>query len=72
MADHAPAVRRRPPLRRGLTPQVLILALLIAVAFGTAPAHGGQDAAEGRRTATVRQASRARAVDPERTGAEPP
>ncbi|MGW2951654.1 SCO2583 family membrane protein [Streptomyces eurythermus] len=36
MADHAPAVRRRPPLRRGLTRQVLILALLIAVAFGTA------------------------------------
>ncbi|GAA2731754.1 hypothetical protein GCM10010360_16170 [Streptomyces nogalater] len=36
MADRAPAVRRRPPLRRGLTRQVLVLALLIAVAFGTA------------------------------------
>ncbi|MEV4338179.1 hypothetical protein [Streptomyces sp. NPDC049590] len=36
MAEHAPAVRRRPPLRRGLTRQALILALLIAVAFGTA------------------------------------
>ncbi|MFF7973237.1 hypothetical protein [Streptomyces sp. NPDC007905] len=36
MADHAPAVRRRPPLRRGLTRQALILAMLIAVAFGTA------------------------------------
>ncbi|MEU0406624.1 hypothetical protein ABZ307_02200 [Streptomyces griseorubiginosus] len=36
MADHAPAVRRRPPLRRGLSRQVLILVLLIAVAFGTA------------------------------------
>ncbi|WP_181793721.1 hypothetical protein [Streptomyces sp. WELS2] len=36
MADHAPAVRRRPPLRRGLTRQILILAVLIAVAFGTA------------------------------------
>jgi len=36
IADHAPAVRRRPPLRRGLSRQVLILVLLIAVAFGTA------------------------------------
>ncbi|WP_225821270.1 hypothetical protein [Streptomyces naphthomycinicus] len=36
MADHAPAVRRRPPLHRGLARQALILVLLIAVAFGTA------------------------------------
>jgi hypothetical protein len=36
MADHAPAVRRRPPLHRGLTRQALILVLLIAVAFSTA------------------------------------
>ncbi|MDH6623348.1 hypothetical protein M2271_001135 [Streptomyces sp. LBL] len=36
MADHRPAVRRRPPLRRGLPRQALILVLLIAVAFGTA------------------------------------
>ncbi|MFG2961813.1 MULTISPECIES: hypothetical protein [unclassified Streptomyces] len=36
MTDHAPAVRRRPPLRRGLTRQALILVLLILVAFGTA------------------------------------
>ncbi|MFL5998467.1 MAG: hypothetical protein ACJ736_29950 [Streptomyces sp.] len=36
MADHAPAVRRRPPLRRGLSRQALILFLLIALAFGTA------------------------------------
>ncbi|SHI23707.1 SCO2583 family membrane protein [Streptomyces sp. 3214.6] len=36
MAAHAPAVRRRPPLRRGLSRQALILVLLIAVAFGTA------------------------------------
>ncbi|MEV7033128.1 hypothetical protein AB0N99_23275 [Streptomyces sp. NPDC093272] len=36
MSDHAPAVRRRPPLRRGLTRQALILVLLILVAFGTA------------------------------------
>jgi len=36
MDDHAPAVRRRPPLRRGLSRQALILVLLIAVAFGTA------------------------------------
>jgi hypothetical protein len=36
MADHAPAVRRRPPLRRGLSRQALVLVLLIAMAFGTA------------------------------------
>ncbi|GAB2752442.1 hypothetical protein [Streptomyces bullii] len=36
IADHAPAVRRRPPLRRGLSRQVLVLVVLIAVAFGTA------------------------------------
>ncbi len=36
MADHAPAVRRRPPLRRGFPRQALMLVLLIAVAFGTA------------------------------------
>ncbi|WP_330457810.1 hypothetical protein OIB37_13410 [Streptomyces sp. NBC_00820] len=36
VSDHAPAVRRRPPLRRGLTRQLLILVLLITVAFGTA------------------------------------
>ncbi|MPY52658.1 SCO2583 family membrane protein [Streptomyces acidicola] len=36
ISDHAPAVRRRPPLRRGLSRQALILVLLIAMAFGTA------------------------------------
>ncbi|MEU9209488.1 hypothetical protein AB0D27_16435 [Streptomyces sp. NPDC048415] len=36
MADHAPAVRRRPALQRGLSRQALILVLLIALAFGTA------------------------------------
>ena len=36
IADHSPAVRRRPPLRRGLSRQALVLVLLIAVAFGTA------------------------------------
>ncbi|MER5224223.1 hypothetical protein [Streptomyces flaveus] len=36
IADHTPAVRRRPPMRRGLSRQALILVLLIAVAFGTA------------------------------------
>ncbi|MBA4861828.1 hypothetical protein H1V43_10605 [Streptomyces sp. PSKA54] len=36
MTDHAPAVRRRPPLRRGFSHQALILVLLIALAFGTA------------------------------------
>ncbi|TLS40159.1 hypothetical protein FE633_43095 [Streptomyces montanus] len=34
--DHAPAVRRRAPLRRGLSRQALLLVLLIALAFGTA------------------------------------
>ncbi|GHH87298.1 hypothetical protein GCM10018793_62570 [Streptomyces sulfonofaciens] len=36
MADHAPAVRRRPALHGGLPGQALILVLLIAVAFGAA------------------------------------
>ncbi|MGV9254170.1 SCO2583 family membrane protein [Streptomyces sp. NPDC003697] len=36
MTDHTPAVRRRPPLHRGLSRHVLILVLLIAMAFGTA------------------------------------
>ncbi|MET8947755.1 hypothetical protein ABZX30_30500 [Streptomyces sp. NPDC004542] len=36
MADHAPAVRRRPSLHRGLSRQLLVLVVLIAVAFGTA------------------------------------
>ncbi|MGX1913905.1 SCO2583 family membrane protein [Streptomyces phaeochromogenes] len=36
IGDHAPAVRRRPQMRRGLSRQALILVLLIAVAFGTA------------------------------------
>jgi hypothetical protein len=36
ISDHAPAVRRAPPVRRGLSRQALVLVLLIAVAFGTA------------------------------------
>ncbi|MDX3311053.1 SCO2583 family membrane protein [Streptomyces sp. NPDC054884] len=38
LADHAPAVRRRPAQRRGggLSRQALLLVLLIAIAFGTA------------------------------------
>ncbi|MEV3855418.1 hypothetical protein AB0J38_13950 [Streptomyces sp. NPDC050095] len=36
IADHAPAVRRTPALRRGLTRQAVILVVLIAIAFGTA------------------------------------
>ncbi|MGC2997463.1 hypothetical protein ACPF8X_03410 [Streptomyces sp. G35A] len=37
ITDHAPAVRRRPPLRRGgLSRQALVLVVLIVVAFGTA------------------------------------
>ncbi|MFD4571160.1 hypothetical protein ACFWNK_08200 [Streptomyces sp. NPDC058417] len=36
IADHAPAVRRRPPLHRGLSRQALALVVLVALAFGTA------------------------------------
>ncbi|WP_189861599.1 SCO2583 family membrane protein [Streptomyces poonensis] len=36
LGDHAPAVRRRAPLRRGLSRQALVLVVLIALAFGTA------------------------------------
>ncbi|MFF5402393.1 hypothetical protein ACFY8K_10920 [Streptomyces misionensis] len=36
MADHAPAVRRRSPLHKGLARQAVILVLLLAVAFCTA------------------------------------
>lgn len=36
ITDHAPAVRRRPPLRHGLSRPALVLFLLIVVAFGTA------------------------------------
>ncbi|MEW2046005.1 hypothetical protein [Streptomyces sp. NPDC005476] len=53
MADHAPAVRRRPPLRRGLSRQVLILVTLIALAFGTAVYMGVRkpyESSELRRT----------------------
>ncbi|MEU6550050.1 hypothetical protein ABZ915_07120 [Streptomyces sp. NPDC046915] len=53
MADHAPAVRRRPSLHRGLSRQVLILVLLIAVAFGTAIYMGVRHpygSAQARRT----------------------
>ncbi|MBZ6086352.1 hypothetical protein ABT348_26620 [Streptomyces olivaceus] len=55
ITDHAPAVRRRPTLRRaGLSRQALILVVLIAVAFGTAiymgVRHPYQDPA-GQRTA---------------------
>ncbi|MEB3964462.1 hypothetical protein OKJ48_30155 [Streptomyces kunmingensis] len=36
ITDHAPAVRRTPALRRGLTRQAVILVALIVIAFGTA------------------------------------
>ncbi|RZU24920.1 hypothetical protein [Streptomyces sp. BK239] len=36
IAEHAPAVRRRPPAHRGLSRQALVLVVLIALAFGTA------------------------------------
>ncbi|MGW0815904.1 SCO2583 family membrane protein [Streptomyces viridiviolaceus] len=43
MADHTPAVRRRPPLRGSLSRQALILIVLIAVAFGTAIYMGARN-----------------------------
>ncbi|MET8830337.1 hypothetical protein ABZX40_32680 [Streptomyces sp. NPDC004610] len=52
MGDHAPAVRRRPPMRRGLSRQALILVLLIAVAFGTA-VYMGVRTPYGSQVATV-------------------
>ncbi len=36
MADHAPAVRHRAPMHRGLSRQALVLVVLIALAFGMA------------------------------------
>ncbi|MEU3415298.1 SCO2583 family membrane protein [Streptomyces sp. NPDC006658] len=54
MADHAPAVRRRPPLHRGLARQAVLLVLLIALAFGTAIYMGVRHpygSAQARRTA---------------------
>ncbi|MFC9466781.1 SCO2583 family membrane protein [Streptomyces coelicoflavus] len=70
ITDHAPAVRRRPPLRRaGLSRQALILVLLIAVAFGTAiymgvrhpyQDPGGERAAEPARMTLVPLAPRDR------------
>ncbi|MCW5248940.1 MULTISPECIES: hypothetical protein [unclassified Streptomyces] len=36
LGDHTPAVRRRPPLHRGLPRQAIALVVLIALAFGTA------------------------------------
>ncbi|MFD5965847.1 hypothetical protein ACFWGR_06415 [Streptomyces sp. NPDC060311] len=70
ITDHAPAVRRRPPLRRaGLSRQALILVVLIAVAFGTAIYMGvrhpyqspaGERAAEPVRMTVVPLAPRER------------
>ncbi|MFJ4684862.1 hypothetical protein [Streptomyces sp. NPDC088789] len=48
--DHAPAVRRLPPMRRGLSRQALILVMLIAMAFGTAIYMGVRTPAPGRGT----------------------
>ncbi|MFD5801959.1 MULTISPECIES: SCO2583 family membrane protein [unclassified Streptomyces] len=70
ITDHAPAVRRRPPLRRaGLSRQALVLVVLIAVAFGTAIYMGvrhpyqnpsAQRAAEPARMTVVPLAPRGR------------
>ncbi|MGX4692260.1 SCO2583 family membrane protein [Streptomyces sp. JNUCC 63] len=77
MTDHTPAVRRRPPLRRGLSRQALILVLLIAFAFGTAiylgvrhpyQAAQAQQPVDPLRTTVIPLAPRGKvpgAVDPE-------
>ncbi|MFI2200012.1 hypothetical protein ACH47Z_04350 [Streptomyces sp. NPDC020192] len=52
MADHAPAVRRRPSVQRGLTRQLLVLVVLFAVALGTAvylSVHHPYDTPQARR-----------------------
>lgn len=85
LTDHAPAVRPRPPLRRGgLSRQALLLVLLIAVAFGTAVYMGvrqpydgltGDRAAEPLRMTVVPLAPRGRvpgAPDPEALYAHSP
>ncbi|MFF3907040.1 hypothetical protein ACFYZJ_13825 [Streptomyces sp. NPDC001848] len=53
MADHAPAVRRRPLLHRSLPRQALILVLLIAVAFATAIYMGVRHPYQAPRAQTV-------------------
>ncbi|MER6124821.1 hypothetical protein ABT173_19675 [Streptomyces sp. NPDC001795] len=53
MADHAPAVRRRPALQRGLPRQALILVLLIALAFGTAVYMGVRHPYQAPKVQTV-------------------
>lgn len=55
MADHTPAVRRRPLLHRALPRQAMILVLLITVAFGTAIYTGARH---------PYQAPRAQAIEP--------
>ncbi|MFC9536047.1 hypothetical protein [Streptomyces sp. NPDC056975] len=47
ITDHAPAVRRRPGLRRGLTRQAVILVILIVIAFGTAIYMGVRNPYQG-------------------------
>lgn len=84
IADHAPAVRRRAPVRRGLSRQALILVVLIAVAFGTAvylgvrhpyQSPGAGRPAEALRMTVVPLAPRGRvpgATDPEQLYARSP
>ncbi|MFD7435697.1 hypothetical protein [Streptomyces sp. NPDC059861] len=84
IGDHAPAVRRRPPMRRSLSRQALILVMLIAVAFGTAiylgvrhpyQSSGGARLAEPLRMTVVPLSTRAKvpgATDPEQLYASSP
>ncbi|MFJ3820156.1 SCO2583 family membrane protein [Streptomyces nodosus] len=53
ITDHAPAVRRRPPLHRALPRQALMLVLLIAVAFATAVYMGVRHPYRAPEAATV-------------------
>ncbi|MFF1358249.1 hypothetical protein [Streptomyces sp. NPDC058297] len=47
ITDHAPAVRRRPGLHRGLTRQAVLLVILIVIAFGTAIYMGVRNPYQG-------------------------
>jgi hypothetical protein len=58
ITDHAPAVRSRTPLRRGLSRQLTVLVVLIALAFGAAVymgvRHPYQNPAAGRSAEPLR------------------
>lgn len=58
ITDHAPAVRRRVPPRRGHSRQLLVLVVLIAAAFATAIYMGVRNPYPDFRTGTVPESAR--------------